>query len=154
LNAIYGVEAWNFGSRTLKGRKGNRNLEKAASQMKAEPDALPVAPSDMATAAAAAAADATDGEDYNAAVEMQQAVASPVRRVPSKKTGGVRKGGAGSKALGKKAGVVQICRDCAQVSLITMTVIVVITTVITTIIIIITIILIIIMRMFMLFGSR
>jgi len=137
LNAIYGVEAWNFGSRTLKGRKGNRNLEKAAGQMKAEPDALPVAPSDMATAAAAAAADATDGEDYNAAVEMQQAVASPVRRVPSKKTG-----------------VVQICRDCAQVSLITMTVIVVITTVITTIIIIITIILIIIMRMFMLFGSR
>jgi len=140
LNAIYGVEAWNFGSRTLKGRKGNRNLEKAASQMKAEPDSLPAAPSDMATAAdAAAAADATAGEDYDAAVELQQAVASPVRRVPSKKTGGVRKGGAGSKAMGKKAGVVQICRDCGQVSLITMPVTSVITTVIKTMIITITI---------------
>ena len=117
------MEAWNFGSRTLKGRKGNRNLGKAASQMKAEPDALLAAPSDMATAAdAAAAADATAGEDYDAAVEMQQAVASPVRRVPSKKAGGVRKGGAGSKAMGKKAGVVQLCRDCGQVSLITVTV--------------------------------
>ncbi|KAL0025336.1 hypothetical protein WJX79_008358 [Trebouxia sp. C0005] len=115
LNAIYGVEAWNFGSRTLKGRKGNRNLEKAASQMKAEPDALPLLPPDMATADdAAAAADATAGDDYDAAVELQQAVASPVRRVPSKKTGGVRKGGAGSKAMGKKAAVVQICRDCGQ----------------------------------------
>lgn len=117
MNAIYGVEAWNFGSRTLKGRKGNRNLEKAASQIKAEPDALPAAPSDMATAADAAADDATAGEDYDAAVELQQAVASPVRRVPSKKSGGVRKGGAGSKAMGKKAAVVQICRDCGQVSL-------------------------------------
>lgn len=114
------MEAWNFGSRTLKGRKGNRNLEKAASQMKAEPDALPLLPPDMATADdAAAAADATAGDDYDAAVELQQAVASPVRRVPSKKTGGVRKGGAGSKAMGKKAAVVQICRDCGQVSLIT-----------------------------------
>ena len=112
------MEAWNFGSRTLKGRKGNRNLEKAASQMKVEPEALPAAPSEMATAADAADADATAGEDYDAAVEMQQAVASPVRRVPSKKSGGVRKGGAGSKAMGKKAGVVQICRDCGQVSLI------------------------------------
>ncbi len=118
------MEAWNFGSRTLKGRKGNRNLEKAASQLKAEPDAPPAAPSDMATADAAAAdaADATAGEDYNAAVELQQAVASPVRRVPSKKSGGVRKGGAGSKAMGKKAVVVQICRDCAQVGLTTRTV--------------------------------
>jgi hypothetical protein len=120
LNAIYGVEAWNFGSRTLKGRKGNRNLEKAASQLKAEPDALPAVPIDLATAADAAAADdATAGEDYDAAVELQQAVASLVRRVPSKKSGGVRKGGAGSKAMGKKA-VVQICRDCGQVSLIAM----------------------------------
>ena len=115
LNAIYGVEAWNFGSRTLKGRKGNRNLEKAASQLKAEPDALPAVPIDLATAAD----DATAGEDYDAAVELQQAVASLVRRVPSKKSGGVRKGGAGSKAMGKKA-VVQICRDCGQVSLIAM----------------------------------
>ena len=132
MNAIYGVEAWNFGSRTLKGRKGNRNLEKAASQMMAEP-ALPAAPSDMATAADAADADATAGEDYDAAVEMQQAVASPVRRVPSKKSGGVRKGGAGSKAMGKKAGVVQICRDCGQVSLIAMPVSMMIMTTATTI---------------------
>ncbi len=134
MNAIYGVEAWNFGSRTLKGRKGNRNLEKAASQLKAEPDALPAAPSDMATAAEAAAAadaDATAGEDYDAAVELQQAVASPVRRVPSKKSGGVRKGGAGSKAMGKKAAVVQICRDCAQVGLTTRTATSVTTTVVT-----------------------
>lgn len=120
------MEAWNFGSRTLKGRKGNRNLEKAASQLKAEPDALPAVPIDLATAADAAAADdAKAGEDYDAAVELQQAVASLVRRVPSKKSGGVRKGGAGSKALGKKAAVVQICRDCAQVGLTTRTVTVV-----------------------------
>ncbi len=141
MNAIYGVEAWNFGSRTLKGRKGNRNLEKASSQLKAEPDALSTAPSDMATAADAAAAadaadaaDATAGEDYDAAVELQQAVASPVRRVPSKKSGGVRKGGAGSKAMGKKAAFVQICRDCAQVSLTTLTVVTITITMITDIV--------------------
>lgn len=111
MNAIYGVEAWNFGSRTIKGRKGYRTLDKTASQVKTEAAATPAA------ADAAAAADA-DGiiavDDYDPAVDLREAAAPPVKRVPSKKAGGVRKGG--SKAMSKKLGVVQICRDCQQVS--------------------------------------
>ena len=106
LNAIYGVEAWNFGSRTIKGRTGNRNraLDKAASQNKAEPAATAVA-ADIALAAEPAAA-----------VDLTEAVvASPLKRVPSKK-GGPKKSGPGLKAA-KKPGTVQICRDCNQVIL-------------------------------------
>ena len=105
LNAIYGVEAWNFGSRLIKGRTGNRNraLEKTASQIKAEPAATAVADDNAVAAEAAAAVDLT--EDL---------VASPVRRLPSKKAGGPKKGEAGAKAA-KKPGTVQICRDCNQV---------------------------------------
>ena len=104
LNAIYGVEAWNFGSRTIKGRVGkNRTLDKTASQIKGEPAAAAVATENALATEAAAAVDLTDPP-----------VASPIRRVPSKK-GGPRKSGAGAKGA-KKAGTVQICRDCQQVS--------------------------------------
>lgn len=68
----------------------------------------------MATAVAADNAVAVAAEPAAAAVELTEAlVASPIRRVPSKK-GGPRKGGAGAKAA-KKPGTVQICRDCNQV---------------------------------------
>lgn len=108
LNAIYGVEAWNFGSRTIKNKSGNRNraLEKTASQIKAEPAATAVADDNAVAAEAAAAVDLTEA-----------VVESPVRRLPSKKAGGPKKGGAGAKAA-KKPGTVQICRDCNQVMLI------------------------------------
>ena len=98
LNAIYGVEAWNFGSRTIKGRIGkNRTLDKTASQIKAEP------------AAAAVAAENALGTEPAAAVDLTDLpVASPIRRVPS------RKSGAGAKGA-KKLGTAQICRDCQQV---------------------------------------
>ncbi len=112
LNAIYGVEAWNFGSRTLKGRTGNKGkaLNKTQSQIKAEPATT------AAGAADAEAGAATAVDEYDPAVDLAEAVAPPVRRIPSKKGGGVRKSGAGSRAVGKKAGVVQICRDCGQVN--------------------------------------
>ena len=108
LNAIHGVEAWNFGTRTIKGRTGNRNrtLDKTASQVKDEP------------AAAAVAADSAVAAEAAAAVDLTEAVvASPVRRLPSKKAGGPKKNGPGAKAA-KKPGTVQICRDCSQVMLI------------------------------------
>ena len=108
INAIYGVEAWNFGSRTIKGRTGNRNraLDKTASQIKAEPAATAVAADNAVAAEAAAAVDLTEA-----------VMALPVKRLPSKKAGGPKKGGAGAKAT-KKPGTVQICRDCDQVMLI------------------------------------
>lgn len=112
LNAIYGVEAWNFGSRTIKGRTGirNRALEKSTSQVKAEPAVATAVAADNAPALALPA-------EAAAAVDLTEAlVASPIRRVPSKK-GGPRKGGAGAKAA-KKPGTVQICRDCNQVLLV------------------------------------
>ena len=103
MNAIYGVEAWNFGSRTLKGRTGvKRALDKTASQVKAE---LPTSSGAEGTTAVADAA----------AVDLTQPVASPVKRLPSKKGGGVRKNAA-SRAAGKKSGIVHICRDCGQVT--------------------------------------
>ena len=102
------MEAWNFGSRTIKGRTGNRNraLDKTTSQVKAEPAATAVAADSAVAAEAAAAVDLTEAE-----------VASPVKRVPSKKGAGPKKGGAGAKTA-KKPGTVQICRDCNQVMLI------------------------------------
>lgn len=112
MNAIYGVEAWNFGSRTIKGRKGYRTLDKTASQIKTEAAATPAAADAAAAAADAGGIIAVD--DYDPAVDLREAAAPPVKRVPSKKAGGVRKGG--SKAMSKKLGMVQICRDCQQVS--------------------------------------
>lgn len=109
LNAIYGVEAWNFGSRTIKGRTGNRNraLDRTNSQVKAEPAVATAVADDNAPALALPA-------EAAAAVDLTEALmASPIRRVPSKK-GGPRKGGVGAKAT-KKPGAVQICRDCNQV---------------------------------------
>ena len=102
-SGFHGVEPWNFGSRTIKGRvAAKRSLDKTASQIKAE------APAEGGIEAATAALEAP-------AVDLTEAVASPVRRVPPKKSGGVRKG-TGSKATGKKPAVVQICRDCGQVT--------------------------------------
>lgn len=108
LSAIYGVEAWNFGSRTIKGRTGNKNraLDRTASQIKAEPATTAVAADNAVVAEDAAAVDLTEA-----------VVASPIKRLPSKKAGGPKKGGAGAKAA-KKPVTVQICRDCNQVTLI------------------------------------
>lgn len=58
---------------------------------------------------------ATAVEDAAAMEDLMEDVVPAVRRLPSKKTGGVRKGGAGTKGAGKKTGMVQICRDCGQV---------------------------------------
>ena len=96
------MEPWNFGSRTIKGKvAAKRSLDKTASQIKAE------TPAEGGVEAATAAVEAP-------AVDLTETVASPVRRVPPKKSGGVRKG-TGSKATGKKPAFVQICRDCGQV---------------------------------------
>ena len=102
------MEAWNFGSRTIKGKTGNKNrtLDKTASQIKAEPAATAVAADNAVAAEAAAAVDLTEA-----------VVASPIKKLPSKKAGGPKKGGAGAKAA-KKPGTVQICRDCNQVMLV------------------------------------
>ena len=115
LSAIYGMQPWNFGSRTIKGRVGGKaKLDKAASQVRIEPVmALPLVDATAVAADAAAVAEPMILEP-----EWEPTAA---RRPPAKK-GGPRKAVAGkgkkgaAKLGGAKSGATQICRDCGQVS--------------------------------------